>query len=173
MITGNKVMVRNEDPKECATIRLINEAAFGRPDEADLVDSLRNGGVMLASLVAEQEERLVGHILFSRMWIETTGDRLSAVALAPMAVLPERQRQGVGGKLIGRGLDLLRGQGEQIVFVLGHPEYYPRFGFSTGAARSLASPFPPEAFMALELRPGALHGVHGTVRYPAAFRLQP
>jgi putative acetyltransferase len=165
----DSVIVRREDSGERAAIRLINEAAFGRPDEADLVDGLRNEGVVLASLIAEREKRLVGHILFSRMWIETTSQRLSAVALAPMAVLPERQHHGIGGKLIGHGLDLLRGQGEQIVIVLGHPEYYPRFGFSTGKARCLASPFPPEAFMALELTPGALDGVRGTVKYPDAF----
>ena len=113
----------------------------------------------------------MGHILFSRMSIETASDRVPAVALAPMAVLPEQQRRGIGGKLIKQGLDLLRGQGEQVVIVLGHPDYYPRFGFSTDKALSLVSPFSPEAFMALELRPGALAGVRGKVRYPDAFGL--
>ena len=169
--TANNVIVRSEKPEEHGQIRLVNEAAFGQPDEADLVDSLRNEGVVLASLVAELETRVVGHILFSRMSIETSSDRVSAVALAPMAVLPEQHHRGIGGKLIKHGLDLLRRQGEQVVIVVGHPDYYPRFGFSTDKARSLASPFPPEVFMALELRPSALDGVRGKVRYPDAFGL--
>ena len=94
------------------------EAAFGRPDEADLVDQLRAEGVVLASLVAEFEKRIVGHILFSRMWIETTGASVAAVALAPVAVLPEHQRRGIGGQLIRHGLNLLRRQGEKMVIVL-------------------------------------------------------
>jgi putative acetyltransferase len=88
-----------------------------------------------------------------------------------MAVLPGHQRRGIGERLIRHGLNLLRGRGEQIVIVLGHPDYYPRFGFSSQRARSLASPFPPEALMAMELRPGALDGIRGKVRYPGAFGL--
>jgi putative acetyltransferase len=168
---SNSVSVRSEHDGEQRAIRLIHEAAFDRPDEADLVDGLRKEGVVLASLVAEIGKQLVGHVLFSRMWIETTSGRLSAVALAPVAVLPKHQRQGIGGKLITNGLDLLRSCNEHIAIVLGHPAYYTRFGFSTDKARSLASPFPPESFMALELVPGALDEIRGTVRYPAAFGL--
>ena len=126
---------------------------------------------MLLSLVAELERRIVGHILFSRMWIDARNGPVEAAALAPMAVLPGHQRRGIGGQLIRHGLDLLRDREERIVIVLGHPNYDPRFGFSTGKARSLASPFSPEAFMAMELRAGALDGVRGKVRYPAAFGL--
>jgi putative acetyltransferase len=167
------MIVRCEYPEDRAAIRFVNEEAFCRRDEADLVDRLRNQGVVLASFVAEIEERVVGHILFSRMSIETTGRACSvpAVALAPMAVLPKQQGQGIGAKMIKHGLDWLRGQGEQIVIVLGHPKYYPRFGFSADKACFLASPFRPEAFMALELSPGVLDGIHGTVRYPEAFGL--
>ena len=152
-------------------IHSINEASFGRPDEANLVDSLRRDGVILASLVAELERGIVGHILFSRMSIETDGGSIPAAALAPIAVLPKHQRQGIGGRLIRYGLDLLRRRGEYIVIVLGHPDYYPRFGFSSGKARSLESPFRPDAFMAMELSPGALDGIRGKVRYPTAFGL--
>jgi putative acetyltransferase len=152
-------------------IRSINQAAFGRPDEADLVDRLRSEGAVLLSLVAEVEvePRIVGHILFSRMWIDTSEGPVSAVALAPVAVPPDHQGQGIGSRLIRYGLDSLRTQGEQIVIVLGHPDYYPRFGFSSEQAHALESPFPPEVFMAMELRSGALEGIRGKVRYPPAF----
>jgi putative acetyltransferase len=163
--------VREERAGERSLVWSINQAAFGRPDEADLVERLRNEGVVLASLVAFLNSELVGHILFSRMWIETADGLVSAVALAPMAVLPQQQRSGIGGEMIRYGLDLLRQQGEAIVIVLGHPGYYPRFGFSSEKARSLESPFPAEAFMAIELRQGALDGVIGKVKYPAAFGL--
>jgi putative acetyltransferase len=132
---------------------------------------LRADEAVLASFVAEREGRIVGHILFSRMSIETTGGPIAAVALAPVAVVPEGQRQGVGGQLIAHGLDWLRDRGERIVIVVGHPGYYPRFGFSSDRARALTSPFPADVFMALELVPGALDGISGSVRYPAAFGL--
>jgi len=156
---------------EQLVVRSINEAAFGRPNEADLVDNLRVEGGVLLSLIAEIEKRLIGHILFSRMFIETGGVSIPAAALAPMAVLPEYQRRGVGGRLIEFGLDLLRARGERIVIVLGHSDYYPRFGFSCEKARFLDSPFPSDVFMAMELSAGALDGVRGKVRYPAPFGL--
>ena len=160
----------SESVEERSRIRRINEEAFGGPDEAILVDKLRVDGHVLVSLVAELESGIVGHILFSRMWIKTpTSALVSAVALAPVAVLPEHQRRGIGGCLIRHGLELLRGEGEKIVIVLGHPGYYPKFGFSTEKAQLLESPFPVEAFMAIELSPGALDGVRGAVVYPAAF----
>ena len=173
MCPENNLIVRCEsaETEERSAVHSLNEAAFGRPDEADLVDRLRAEGAVLVSIVATLGERIVGHILFSRMWIETAGGSISAVALAPVAVLPEHQRQGIGGRLIRHGLDLLRGRGERIVIVVGHPEYYPCFGFSSGKARSLDSPFPVDAFMAMELKPGALDGIRGEVRYPAAFGL--
>ena len=93
------------------------------------------------------------------------------LALAPMAVLPEYQRRGIGQRLVRQGLSLLSCQGERIVIVVGHPGYYPRFGFSSEMTRSIESHFPPEAFMAFEISPGALRGVRGRVRYPEAFGL--
>ncbi len=160
------------DPRERSQIRLVHEAAFDRPDEANLVDGLRTEGVVLASLVAALEERIVGHILFTRMSIETLAGSIPAAALAPLGVLPEYQRRGIGAELIARGLNVLRENGERIVIVLGHPGYYPRFGFSAEKARNLESPFPPEAYMAIELSPGALDGVRGKVKYPRAFGLE-
>jgi putative acetyltransferase len=126
---------------------------------------------VLVSLVAELEKRIVGHILFSRMFIETGSGAIPAAALAPIAVLPNYQHQGIGGRLICQGLDVLRQSRERIVIVLGDPDYYSRFGFSCGKARCLESPFPPDAYMAMELSPGALDGLRGKVRYPAAFGL--
>ncbi len=165
------MIIRNEEPRDVPAIRSINEDAFGRPDEADLIEHLRRDGVVLGSLVAEVEGQIVGHILFTRMWIDTIAGAVPAVALAPMAVLTEYQRQGIGQRLVRHGLDLLRDGNEAIVIVLGHPDYYPHFGFSVEKARCLESPFPPEAFMAMELIPGALAGVQGKVRYPQAFGL--
>ena len=152
-------------------IREVNEAAFGGAEEADLIESLRREGVVLLSLVAALDGRIVGHILFSRMSIDTPSGAAAAVALAPLAVLPRYQRQGIGGKLIREGLDQLRGLGERLVIVVGHPDYYPRFGFSIAPARSLENPFPPDVFMALQLMPGVLDGIEGRVRYPRAFGL--
>jgi len=154
---------------ERTAIRAVNEAAFGGAYEADLVDQLRGSDYALISLVAELESRIVGHIMFSRMWIKTSSGLLSAVALAPVAVLPGHQRKGIGSLLVQRGLELSRGRDEEIVIVVGHPDYYPRFGFSSAKAKSLESPFPREAFMALELRLGVLDGIEGLAVYPSAF----
>jgi putative acetyltransferase len=170
----DSVNIRIEDSEsfeECSVIRTVNEAAFGGLDEADLVDRVRADGYALISLVAEADAGIVGHIMFSRMWIRTSTGLVSAVALAPVAVLPEHQRKGIGGRLIRYGLELLRCRGEKIVIVVGHPDYYPRYGFSREKAHSLESPFPAEAFMAIELSAGALDCIQGTVVYPAAFEI--
>jgi putative acetyltransferase len=163
------LILRPETAADHRMIREVNEAAFGCADEADLVGALRTGGVVLLSVVAELDRRIVGHILFSRMSIDTPTGAIAAVALAPMAVLPRYQRQGIGGGLIRYGLDALRGLGERVVIVVGHSGYYPRFGFSTEQARSLENSFPPDVFMALELSPGALDRIRGRVRYPQPF----
>ncbi len=169
-------LIRREQPGDRPRLRNLNEAAFGRADEADLIDGLWDEGAVLLSLIAELDGVIAGHILFSRMTVETAqgavdGVPVDAVSLAPMAVLPEHQGRGIGSELVRRGLDELRGMGERIVIVLGHEHYYPRFGFSPEMARNLSSPFPPEAYMALELCAGALDGVRGAVRYAAPFQL--
>jgi putative acetyltransferase len=171
VLHGETVVIRCENTEDESAVRTVNESAFGRSDEADLVDSLRKEGAVILSLLAELKKQAVGHILFSRMWIDTPGGSLTAVALAPMAVLPGHQNKGIGGTLIRRGFDRLRNRDERIVVVLGHPEYYSRFGFSTEKAGGLASPFPPHAFMAAELSINALGGICGKVRYPVAFGL--
>jgi putative acetyltransferase len=166
-----ELTIRAEIDADHLPIRQLNEAAFGGTGEADLIESLRREGVVLLSLVAALDSRIVGHILFSRMSIDTPSGAAAAVALAPLAVLPGYQRRGIGGRLIREGVDHLRGLGERLVIVVGHPDYYPRFGFSTALARSLESPFPRDAFMALALWPGALEGIAGRVRYSRAFGL--
>jgi putative acetyltransferase len=165
------VRIGEEQPDDRPQIRKVTEAAFGRRDEADLIDGLRREGVVVLSLVARLGGQIVGHILFSRMAVETETGSVPAVSLAPMAVLPDHQGRQVGSRLVRHGLTTLRERGERIVIVLGHKEYYPRFGFTSRKARCLASPFPPEAFMALELADGTLDGIRGTVKYPSAFGL--
>jgi putative acetyltransferase len=165
------LVIRSETAGDDAGIRQVNQAAFGTSEEADLVDALRADGDMLISTVAELDERIVGHVLFSRMAIDTVEALIPAVALAPMAVAPPHQRQGIGGRLIANGLETLRARGERVVIVVGHPTYYPRFGFSSVRGRALEHPFAPDAFMVLELAPGALDGTRGRVKYPPAFRL--
>jgi putative acetyltransferase len=171
METQAPLLVRDEQPHDREQVRNVNEAAFGRSDEADLIDRLWVEGAVLASFVAEVDSQVVGHILFSRMTVETAEGPVAAVSLAPMAVLPDHQGHQVGSQLVRHGLNELRARGERIVIVLGHKDYYPRFGFSPEKARYLASPFPPEVFMALELSDDALEGIRGDVRYPSAFGL--
>lgn len=161
--------IREETPADHAAVREVNRLAFGQDDEADLVEALQAGGYTRLSLVAERDGSVIGHLLFSSLPIETSTGTVEALALAPMAVLPGRQRQGVGSQLICDGLMMCRERGHRIVVVLGHAEYYPRFGFSAALAERLRSPFPGPHFMALELVPGALAGVEGEVRYPPPF----
>jgi len=161
--------IRPSLPGDDALLRVLHTRAFGGPDEATLVDLLRDHQDVVASLVAEVDGRLAGHILFSRLTIDTPADRIRAAALAPLGVDPDFQRQGVGSALMREGLRACRDAGESIVIVVGHPAYYRRFGFSAPLASRLRSRYNGEAFMALELRPGALDGVEGDVRYPAAF----
>jgi putative acetyltransferase len=164
------VAVRHEVPGDLDAIRSVNRLAFGQEDEVALVDALRDGGYVRASLVAEVDRRVVGHVLFSDLPIITAAGTVPALALAPMAVVPEFQNLGVGSELVRRGLDVCRERGHAIVVVLGHPRYYPRFGFSHALAARLTSPFPGgEAFMAGELVPGALAGVSGRIEYPPPF----
>lgn len=163
--------IREETPQDYEAIREVNRLAFHQEEEGQIVDRLRADGLVIASLVAVEDGGVVGHILFSELPIETDRGVLRAASLAPMAVRPERQRRGIGSALVLRGLEVCRERGYSIVVVVGHPNYYPRFGFSAERARNLRSPFAGEAFMALELTPGALEDVVGTVRYPEAFGL--
>lgn len=164
-------MIRAATPADAEAIAALNRAAFRGEEEVGIVERLRSDGLVAVEQVAEHGEEIVGHILLS--WLPTMidGRAVKALALAPMAVRPGVQKQGVGGRLIAAALDEARGVGAEAVIVLGHPDYYPRFGFSAALARNLAAPFSGDAFMALELVPGALVGAQGSVSYPSAFGL--
>jgi len=165
------VMIRPEADHDLAAIWNVNQAAFEGDAEANLVDALRDGGFAEVSLVAEINGEVVGHIIFSRITIATEVGAVDALSLAPMAVLPKYQRQGIGSRLMEAGLEACRVRGHRIVIVLGHPEFYRRFGFTAELARPLESPFGGgEAWMALELVPGALTRVEGRVEYSPPFR---
>lgn len=165
-------IIRAETLRDIPDVRRVNELAFGRPAEADLVDALRETAHPIISLVAELDDQVVGHILFSPVTIESEDESLEALGLAPVAVLPDYQNRGIGAALIRSGLAECRCIGHEIVIVLGHPSYYPRFGFVTASTVGIRCEFevPAEAFMVAELTPGALQGRHGVVHYPPEFQ---
>lgn len=164
------IVILPEANEDREAIWTINRSVFGGEAEAKLVDRLRTEGFAEISLVAKVDDKIVGHILFSRVTIVTTFGSVDALALAPMAVLPSQQRRGIGGKLVELGLEACRERGHKVALVLGHPEFYPRFGFSAVLARQLESPFGGgDAWMALELAPGALAGVKGRVEFSPPF----
>jgi putative acetyltransferase len=164
------ILIRAESGTDIESIRRVNQLAFGQDQESRLVDALRDEGYLRLSLVAEVSGQIIGHILFSDLPILTgDGGTVHALALAPMAVVPDYQRRGIGSQLVRRGLEVCTEQGHRIVVVVGHPQYYPRFGFSAQLATRFASPYAGEAFMAAELVPGALDQVSGSVVYPPPF----
>ena len=164
-------VVRKERPGDIPGIHRVNELAFGQPAEAKLVDVLRQNGKALLSLVAVEGDQIAGHILFSPVKIEPEGEPLSAAGLAPLAVLPELQNQGIGSSLVEAGIDEFRRAGYDCVIVLGHAHYYPRFGFVPASTFNLKSEYdvPDDIFMVLELRKGSLSGRTGMFKYQPEF----
>ncbi len=169
------ITIRPERDGDHQAVHDLTAAAFGREDEALLVRRLRQSDAFIPplSLVAVAEGRVVAHVLFTRVGIESPAGAVPALALAPLSVRPEFQGRGIGMRLVREGLNRCRRLGHTIVVVVGHPSYYPRFGFSSAGARGLEAPFavPDEAFMALALVPEALDGISGTVRYPPPFEV--
>lgn len=161
------MVIRPASADDHAAIHAVVEAAFGQPDEADLVDALRADGAALVELVAEEDDAIVGHVLFSPLATDTGAH---FAALAPLSVTPGRQKDGLGTMLMQVGHELLRAQGVEAVIVLGHPDYYPRVGYSAEAAKAVSAPFSGPSFMALELKPEALDAPV-TVKYAKAFQL--
>ena len=168
------ISIRPEAQADHAAIGEVNRVAFGRENEARLVENLRRSPSFIPelSLVAVKDGSIVGHILFSPIAIQMGNGNLPALALAPVAVRPEYQNQGIGSELVRHGLKQCRDLGHKVIVVVGHPEYYPRFGFSSARAKGLDAlfPVPDEAFMALELVPGALDGIAGTSHLSPGFR---
>ena len=166
------ISIRPETPKDFDSIRYVNEQAFGQKAEAAIVDKLRNRDALTISLVATMENEVVGHIAFSPVVIESKCTSFEAIALAPMAVLPAYQHKGIGSQLVQTGLEECRRLGHEIVVVLGHPDYYPRFGFVPSKQRGIDCEFevPDEAWMILELKEGILGGRSGTVKFQPEFQ---
>lgn len=162
--------IRPEAPSDLAAVRAVNEAAFGTSGEADLVDTLRDKVQPLVSLVADLDGSVVDHILFSPVTL-TPGADVMLMGLGPMAVLPEHQRRGIGSALVAEGLKRCAALGCDAVIVLGHPAYYPRFGFVPASRYGISSEYDvlDEVFMLTELRAGSLRGVSGKVSYDEAF----
>jgi len=165
------VQIRSELPADIPQIHAVNAAAFETRLEADLVDALRQTADPLISLIADDGGRVVGHILFSPVTLSGQRDA-QIMGLAPMAVLPDEQRRGIGSALVREGLTRCKDLGYGAVVVVGHRDYYPRFGFKPAAAFNLTCEYdvPADVFMALELTPNYLRGKSGTIHYDSAFR---
>jgi len=166
------ITIRPEQPDDIPAVREINQAAFNDTAEAIIVDSLRDDCPEAVSLVAVEDDRVLGHIFFSPVIVTGEHEITGAMGLAPMSVLPDRQREGIGSMLVKAGIEAMRERNCPFVIVLGHPEYYPRFGFVPASSHGLSSQWdgvPDEAFMVLILDEPALAGVSGTARYRDEF----
>lgn len=165
------MIIRDETRADAPAVRAINETAFGRPAEADLVAALVDAGAAICSLVAEEAGDVIGHALFTPATLSSGGKTKEIAALGPLAVHPAWQKRGVGGQLIESGLQRCRAAGYDLIIVLGHPGYYPRFGFRPSAPFGIRweRDVPEDVFMVAELAPGALAGASGIVRYRPEF----
>ena len=159
--------IRKEEERDFEEIKKINDISFGGEFESRLVTNLRGGKNFILSLVAEKDEEIIGHIMYSRIKIE----EVDSLALAPMCVIPEYQNMGIGSKLIEKSLEILKNMGEKSVVVLGHDKYYPKFGFETASKYGIKCPYdvPDEAFMALEIEKKSLKS--GMVEYGEEFSM--
>ena len=163
--------IREEQPSDVEKIWEVNSDAFETDAEANLVNALRNSGCTYISLVAEIENNVVGHILFTPVELIGNVNKLNIMGLAPMAVSTSYQNKGIGSKLVKAGLEQCRSQGYAAVVVLGHPNYYPKFGFVPSVKYGIKSEYevPDEVFMILELIPGSLKNHEGVIKYHEAF----
>lgn len=168
----NNMEIRREIAEDGPAIYKVNEAAFGRAEEALLVDRLRACKAIIHSMVAVRNGELVGHALFTAIMIQGDDRVVTVVAgLGPVAVLPAYQKQGIGSALVDAGIEFCRESGYRVMIVLGHPSYYPRFGFQPASRFDITCGYdvPDEAFMALELEEGALEMISGLARYHPEF----
>ena len=161
------IEIRDEQPADAAAIRVVNQRAFGQDQEANIVDALRANGAAMLSLVALVDKRIVGHIVYSP--IQVGG--VAGAALAPMAVVPEHQRAGIGGSLVAEGTARLSRMGVPLIIVLGHAAFYPRFGFkpASGFGITCEWPVPDEVFMALFLDERRIPDAAGLAKYRQEF----
>src|SRR5262245_29994067 len=159
--------IREEQPADIAAIRRVNTLAFGREQEANIVDALRANGAALLSLIAADEDEVMGHIMYSPA---TINDVVGA-ALGPMAVVPRRQRQGVGSRLVRAGNEMLRRRGCPFVVVIGHPSFYPRFGFQVAKPLGITTEWevPDDAFMVAALDASMMKRISGEAKYRVEF----
>jgi putative acetyltransferase len=162
------IEIREEGPNDVAAIRDLNRRAFGQDQEGNIVDALRANGAALLSLVATLKHQVVGHIMYSPI---SVGDNVMGAALGPMAVLPEFQRQGIGSKLIEVGNRKLKDAGCPFIIVVGHADYYPRFGFRSASKHGIKCEWqvPDDAFMLLVLDEAQMAGVSGLAKYRHEF----
>jgi putative acetyltransferase len=158
------MIIRPETLGDVVAIRIVEEVAFGRPDEARLIDDLRAAGDCVFSLVAVDDDTVVGHVLFSQMKAP-----FPALALGPVAVQPEYRRMGIGSRLIREGIARSEAAGWRGIFVLGDPDFYRRFGFSVGRARGFTSPYAGPHLMALPLGASELPVEDGRIEHAPAF----
>lgn len=167
---NSNIKVRPETPEDIAGIRQVEEAAFGRTTEADLVDLCRSRGKSTLSLVAVDEGRVVGHILFTPLTYDPPHPGWMGVGIGPVAVLPECQRTGIGSRLMTMGLELCRTNGYDFAVLLGNPRYYCLFGFIPAREFGLTSDYGDgDEFQARELRTGSLKGAQAKVKYVGEF----
>lgn len=168
------IEIRQEKATDYPAVYNIHTKAFGRKDEARLADRLRLSDVFIPelSLVAVHDGKLVGHVMFTRIYIVDADKKTPSLALAPMAVDPDVQRKGIGSSMLRYALPVARDLGYQSVIVLGHENFYPRFGFVPTSRWQIKAPFnvPDSAFMGLELTENALAGIKGIVQYAREFR---
>jgi len=165
-------IIREEQSGDEQQIRVLNHRAFGGTEEADLVDKLRHACTNSISLVVLSGDQIIGYILFTPVTIQTGERIITGMGLAPMAVLPEFQRQGIGSQLVKSGLQIIKRDRHPFVIVLGHPTYYPRFGFVPASRYGIQSEYenvPDEAFMILVFDQAALEGVSGIAKYRPEF----
>ena len=165
------MIFRPETTQDIDAVRRVNNAAFERHNESAIITELRKAEAVTLSMVAEQDNQIIGNVIFSPAKLENKKRARSIVALGPVAVHPDHQRSGVGTKLIQAALDGLRADGHRIAVVLGHSTYYPRFGFEPSVNFRIRSEWdvPDDVFMVLALADGALDHAHGVVIYHPAF----
>ena len=162
------ITIREENENDLIIIKKINDKAFGQPQEGIVIDKIRESDSPVLSLVAEIDNTIVGHIFYSASEIECNNEIIAGMGLAPMAVLPEYQKQGIGKRLINESINILKKKAVPFIIVLGHENYYPKFGFEVASKYGIKCQWdgvPDEAFMIMILDKGKMSNIHGIAKY--------